>query len=233
MEKLSRQRQYTFQLRKCDDDSCCIPATTPPHQLHWLPDPVLQEQDNDHYMPYEEAKLLETTEKDRPSLLKVPEAKVTGQKKSTVKTNLSGAIAAKSTEDEPGVPASMFTVQNAPFTVECIECRKPGVIYSKNKLIERRAMKLALQLSEVDYTCGSFITSEDDQLHGRVYVRQSIMCSSIAELAYYSSYVGKKICAASEQGEKDQTSKFQTVLPICQTCKDAGFEAVTQRPFGK
>lgn len=145
MENHSRQRHYTFQPKKCGDASCCIPPTSPSGQLHWLP--VLQEQDKDHYIPYEQAKILGTSENDKPSLLKVAQAKEPGPKrKPTVKTNLKGATSAKS--PKMNLPQCLLPrMLGAPW---CIDCRIPRVIYARNKLIERQTMKLAFQLSEVD-----------------------------------------------------------------------------------
>ena len=50
MAKHCRERQYSFQIRKCDDASCCNirPGSTRLPDLHWLPDPVLTE-DGEHY----------------------------------------------------------------------------------------------------------------------------------------------------------------------------------------
>ena len=64
-----RERQYSFQIRKCDDPSCCIPATSSPDQLVWLPDPVLGE-DKEHFLKFSELKGIETDETDRPTLKK-------------------------------------------------------------------------------------------------------------------------------------------------------------------
>ncbi|XP_070544371.1 uncharacterized protein [Ptychodera flava] len=67
MDKHSRQRQYCFQIRKCDDTMCCTPKKTVMDDLERLPDPVLQE-NGEHYKQYSEVKVTDTTENDRPSL---------------------------------------------------------------------------------------------------------------------------------------------------------------------
>ena len=36
-----RSRQYTFQIRKCKDENCCLPPRLTEEQMQWLPDPVL------------------------------------------------------------------------------------------------------------------------------------------------------------------------------------------------
>ena len=51
MAKHARCRQYTFQLRKCDDPNCCLPATLSSECLEWLPEPILDDT-GEHYQPY-------------------------------------------------------------------------------------------------------------------------------------------------------------------------------------
>lgn len=65
LEKHTRQRHYCFQIRKCEDRSCCSEPQN--KNLAWLPDPVLDES-GDHYLPYSSLKSTATTEDDRPSL---------------------------------------------------------------------------------------------------------------------------------------------------------------------
>ena len=67
LEAHCRQRQYNFQIRKCNDESCCSLPSAPAALLTWLPDPVLQA-NGEHYKSYTEVKDVDTTEDDRPSL---------------------------------------------------------------------------------------------------------------------------------------------------------------------
>jgi hypothetical protein len=67
VEKHCRIRHYTFQIRKCQDLTCCSAPKLPFQDLKWLPDPVL-DSSGDHFMPYTETKLLpDTNETDRPT----------------------------------------------------------------------------------------------------------------------------------------------------------------------
>ena len=70
LEAHCQQRQYTFQIHKCGDENCCLPSTLTVEEMKWLPDPVIDETDPDHFKPYSEVKNIETTEDDRPSLKK-------------------------------------------------------------------------------------------------------------------------------------------------------------------
>ena len=66
-EKHCRERQYSFQIRKCPDAECCIPSTcsSADEKFVWLPDPVLK--DDGHFKSYSEVNGTDTTEADRPT----------------------------------------------------------------------------------------------------------------------------------------------------------------------
>ncbi|KAK0155230.1 hypothetical protein N1851_002421 [Merluccius polli] len=40
VQKHCRQRQYLFQIRKCDDTECCSVPALPSERMIWLPDPM-------------------------------------------------------------------------------------------------------------------------------------------------------------------------------------------------
>ena len=241
LENHCRQRHYTFQVRKCENPACCPPASLPRERLDWLPDPVL-DATSEHYQQYSEVKGQTTTEEDRPTYCKpaTGEAGTKSHKKGKMTGNLRSATAAEpvATDSTPTTPgpstvASMYTAQNARYTVECCECRKPRVIYSKNKLTERQILKLAVSISEADYCCGDHISVQNDNVH----VRPGITCREPVKLSYYSSSLGRNdLCChcGSTDAEVSQElkTKYKTVLPICNECKISGFEAICQRPYG-
>lgn len=236
MEQHCRARQYTFQVRKCNDPDCCIPPLTTQELLEWLPDPTLKEDDKDHYKSYEELKGLETNDQDRPSFNAKPEK---------AKANIRGATAAakaqrgdESVEQTEMADASAFTAQTARYSIQCIECNKPRVLYSKKKLTGRQQTQLVLLLSEIEYSCGSYVTAPNNKLQNVVLVRLGINCNTPVELPYYSSDIGlKDTCCfcGGRQGEvlPELKLKFKTVLPICTDCKSTGLQPICQRPFGK
>ena len=124
--------------------------------------------------------------------------------------------------------AGMYTGQNARAIIECIECRKPRVIYSSSAAwCSRYKLELTILLSEHDYTCGSPITPPGHALHGKLFVRLEMSCASYIELSYYSTpnAIGNKpgLClfCATDNTPRDHnlTLKFKTVLPVCETCK--------------
>ncbi|WAQ96968.1 hypothetical protein MAR_029658 [Mya arenaria] len=232
LDQHTRQRQYSFQIRKCGDPACCTAVSTPQELLEWLPDPVFRDESKEHYKSYAEVKGQDTNDHDRPSYT-APTAKG--------KCNVVGVTALKKNSatafSKTDVDASIFTAQNARYSVECVECTKPRVLYAKSKLTERQQMQLITLLSEDEYTCGSFITVPNSSLHNKVHVRLGITCETSVELAFYRSDFAKAdLCCfcASDNAKVDAELKkrFKTVLPTCETCIEKGLEPIHARPFG-
>ena len=140
--KHCRETHYTFQIKKCDDPSCCpkdINITSP----SWLPEPVL-DITGEHFLPYSEVKETITTEKDRPSL---KQKKASKGKSATLKNQTDNF--ATPMEDYLASEADKTpfrSAQTARSTVTCIECHKPRVIYSPRALNQRQQMCLAVSL---------------------------------------------------------------------------------------
>jgi len=71
--------------------------------------------------------------------------------------------------------------------------------------------------------------------------KRRMTCESYIELSYYSSSneIGKKpglccYCAADNiQRDAALLSQYKTVLPICDSCRIAGYDVVCLRPYGK
>lgn len=151
LEKHTRPRHYSFQIRKCEDCSCCSEPQN--KNLARLPDPVLDES-GDHYLPYSSLKSTATTKDDRPSLKKLPETRKTKRKSSDARAKATSTTD-PIMETENDTPCSsissstnsVITAQNARALVTCVECRKPRVLYSKQKLSQRQQVTPALTLS--------------------------------------------------------------------------------------
>ena len=242
-----RERQYSYQIRKCDDPSCCIPATSSPDQLAWLPDPVLGE-DKEHFLKFNEVKGMVTTEDDRPTLKKTEKPKTTYAKPKAVVQPTPAIDSTElqvSTETAPEPTASVenhaiYTSQHARSTIPCIECRKPRIIYGMVRPSQRQKVALAMLFSEFDYTCGAPLTPPDNPLHGKLVCRPSLSCSSPVETPFYGQNEltnPKDICAhCGIQGasvDMDLRKRYKTVLPICEDCISSGKTAIVYRPYGK
>ena len=245
--KHCRERRYVFQIKKCTDESCCVAPQLPREMLSWLPDPVMED-DGEHFKTYQQAMALEsTTDKDCPSIKaaqKAQKAPRMSVKATAVVTTMDGSGTSSAGHDNSRDDASemrhrsLHTAQNARSTVECVECRKPRVLYSTHKLTERQQTTLVLLVSEYEYSCGAPVTTPESTLHGKVVIRPQLTCAAPVEVSYYSSNIGRKdICSfcASIDAEVDSILKksFKTVLPICKDCKGQGRVPVTMRPYGR
>jgi hypothetical protein len=223
MKNHARRRQYTFQLRKCDDDKCC-PAPTDrrfPTSPLWLPDPVLDDT-KEHYKPCADVMGEETTDAHRPSMQKTAKKKLA---KIEDQPNINHFMIDDIKEQMSN--KSLFTAQNGKFLVECGECSKPRVIYSKNRLTDRQSLLVATSISESDFTCGSPLLETTTTITTRL----NITCGSPVELAYYSAKLGPEdICAhcAAPHAETNQAlkKKFKTVLPCCEACLHIGKQPI-------
>ncbi|XP_048753853.2 uncharacterized protein LOC125665239 [Ostrea edulis] len=77
-----------------------------------------------------------------------------------------------------------------------------------------------------------------DVLHGKVFTRLQLACTSHIEFAYYSSDVGRKdicaYCVATEiQKDKDLCKNFKVVLPVCDLCRSKKLEVPKRNPIKK
>lgn len=151
-ENHCRETQYTFQIRKCNDSTCCAPKQIKEDKLVWLPEPELDET-WEYFLPYEEATNKETTEKDRPSLQRAKKAtSEPRQGNSSPMTEEPVEIEKvdqlsdnQGTAAEQGQVGNSWTkaitvplsTQNAHVAI-CVECRNPQVVYSKTKLRQRK-----------------------------------------------------------------------------------------------
>ena len=251
-------RHYTFQIRKCKDDSCCLPTRIPDEELSWLPDPVL-DSSGDHYKPYAEVKGQDTNDDNRPSLMKGKKTKKAAVQPATDNHRADDSTTeipateppANETECEVAVEQDIYkdpafpvedpqlcTTQNARALVTCTECRKPRVIYSHQRLSERQKISITITVSEFDYSCGAPLLPPSNNSYKKVMCRSTLNCGMPIELQYYGSSLGRQdICSycCTEETEvlPELKQKYKTVLPICKECIGKGKLPVVKRPFGR
>ncbi|CAG2208657.1 unnamed protein product [Mytilus edulis] len=244
-ENHCRERQYLFQIRKCQNPVCCIPSILSDEALYWLPDPVLCD-DKEHFKPYEEVNGTDTSESDRPTFKVVNKApSKTKKAKRSVEAEINDQTQDDDADDiqevttctEDNYHASIFTSQNARGVVKCVECLKSRVYYSKTRLTERHQTLIALNISEYDYSCGAELADPNQSVLKNVFFRPGLTCAVAVELSYYGSGLGQPdICCfcASEGAEvsAELRKKYKTVLPICENCENRGLTAIVQRPYG-
>ena len=132
----------------------------------------------------------------------------------------------------------IFSKQYARLVIQCVECRKPRLVYSWRRLGTRQELALILAMSEYDYTCGAPILPPDNQLVKLCITKPNLTCAMTVQIPYYSSGIGRlDICChcGIEEAHINEALKksYKTVLPICDQCELEGKTAVTQYPYGK
>ena len=124
-------------------------------ELHHLPDPVPC---GDHFKEFESVYGTETSEEHRPSL------------KNTTKIKGHGMPFSPTTQ----------TAKNAGIVLQCEECLKWRVVYSKRKLNPATRVKVMREVERLLYTCGS-VFQEIDEYESSclkdVFVRENLTCT--------------------------------------------------------
>ena len=113
MEHCCQIRHYSFSIKKCGKDNCtlCLPPVLPLdvfNTLNFLPDPVPDPVNDQHYRAFESLYGVSTSECHRPSL----------------------KSAGKKSHDIPFSPSGQ-TAANVGEVIFCSECLRPHVLYLK------------------------------------------------------------------------------------------------------
>ena len=120
----------------------------------------------------------------------------------------------------PFSPSSQMA-KNAGTVIQCGQCCKWRVLYSKYKLKEEQLKCLNRFTEEFIYTCGTFIQDAvflDDEykaVYENVYVKANLTCSANIEIPFYSA-CDDSICIYC--GAEDRLNIIPEKYPICQPC---------------
>ena len=175
--------------------------------LNFIPDPVKRADGT--FKTFEETYGTSTNDKDRPSFSRV--ATISEVDRTNAKLLVSGKVR---------------------DTILCSLCRKPRCIYSAYKLTTQQILHIDRVKEENVYTCGGCLP---DQAENNVVVRDSINCTSMIEITYYSSKKFDDVCIYCGDGgnllEDDEVRRLkrevQVVRPICTECRRAGKSILT------
>ena len=195
-------------------------------QVHSLPDPV-PIADKTSYKQFLDVYGTITTEQHRPSLINQE------QKKKRVHIEFG--------------PTAQF-VRNVGTVIECCECNKWRVLYSKSKLSSFELSILERYLDTIQYTCGDSFealakemenvgqnesninddeNNENDdvgEIFKKVKVDDGLLCSNPTEVSYYSSGVFEEICfqcgkvPEDESNESDRVNENEGYYYYCSEC---------------
>ena len=162
--------------------------------------------DGDKYKDFEEVYGSQTSEKHRPSLSS-PGAKTHGM---------------------PFPPSAQYA-KNVKVVLQCGECLKWRVLYSKYSLKKDQREELEQLIEDLDYTCGSIfadIEAGEDSVLNSIYVKANLTCNSPIEIPYYTAG-NAAICFHC--GDENELQEDETNYPICLSCVSAGKKPVSRR----
>lgn len=156
LETHCKSRHYLFRVKKCGSTVCewCSDPRLPQEvfsTLNHLPDPI---PNGDHYEEFESIYGSQTDEKFRPSLIEAKEK----------------------SHGMPFSPTAQFA-KNVGVVVQCEECGKWRVFYSKHVLTTAHREELQRIIEELTYTCGSKLQDIEDaptDLLKRVFVKANL-----------------------------------------------------------
>ena len=130
----------------------------------------------------------------------------------------------KQPHNVPFTPTAQ-TAKNVGMIIKCSECKKPRLMFSKNKLKGNDYSALKRILSGLEYFCGSsfkeFLGDKDNSdgtIFEKVFVKENLSCSSNIELPYFSCDNLKPICIYCGTGKN--VIKSITFYPKCAKCKN-------------
>ena len=206
-ESHCQSRNYMFSVKKCGKPSClvCKPPRLPIdvfNSLNHLPDP---EPLGDKYRDFSTLYGQPTSEKHRPSLAG---PKATGH------------------HGMPFPPSAQYA-KNVRVVVQCSDCSKWRILYSKQSLKLQQRRELEAYLDDLSYTCGSTfadVDSAEDCVLRSIYIKQNLTCESPTEIPYYSAG-NEPICYYC--GSQYELSENPDYYPLCISCN--GKEKVHKR----
>ena len=113
---------------------------------------------------------------------------------------------------------------NTNLVIECVECSKPRLIFSKTKLSSRQIKSFKLVVKDFLYTCGATmiefqakdVNSSHQYILDMVFVRGNFTCSKPVECLYYSA--GHPDCCV-HCGESRWLETIVNAYPMCEPCK--------------
>jgi hypothetical protein len=162
LEHCCQSRHYTFQIKKCGESNCtiCKPVKSNLEKfkkIHFLPDPV-PNINQTKYKSFNELYGTNTTESYRPSLIQLTKNK----QKEKILCSM-------------GFNASAQCAKNTGFVIQCSECNKWRVLYSRTKLTVTEDTQLERFLDTIEYICG-------DTFDGLVDLSNSLDTKNIKEV---------------------------------------------------
>ena len=118
--------------------------------------------------------------------------------------------------------------KNVGFVITCLECQKPRLLHSKNKMKKDDLPSAKRMMQKVSYMCGAALTEyvgsgndRDERYLKSIYVRENISCTSKIELPYFSVDNYPIVCIYCGIGGTHRTLNSSVELyPKCNGCTE-------------
>jgi hypothetical protein len=135
-----------------------------------------------------------------------------------------------------GFSPSAQLAKNVGIVIECCECNKWRVLYSKTKLDAMELSTLERYFDTIQYTCGDSFdilanitesenNNENDnigKIFEKVKVNNSLTCNSTMEIPYYSSGLFEDICfqcgKIPEEDDNEPNNQEEGYYYYCEEC---------------
>ena len=118
--------------------------------------------------------------------------------------------------DIPFQPHKQHAI-NIGLTIVCVYCKKPRVIYSKNKISKNLITKFKRKTSELRFVRGTIVEElVGPDIFTDLYVKGNLRCDAPVETIYFSA--GYVQCC-SHCGSTPRLSTGQNEYPMCQFCR--------------
>ena len=106
---------------------------------------------------------------------------------------------------------------NTNLRIVCVYCKKPRLVYSKNKVSGHYTNKFKRSISELQFVCGTTVSElvGADQFKD-LFTRANLQCRNPVEIIYYS--VGYVTCC-THCGSRGNLSNAKNEYPMCDACK--------------
>ena len=185
---------YAFQIRKCGDIQCCG-VNYSEIKPHWLPFPIVADDNPEHYKPFSKVYGTEPTEEYLPS-------------------NVNNAK--KVNDLQQAIATSKLTAQNVRSIVKCTSCQKPRCIYVIRAFSQREMIELKQVLEKFPYVYGCLLAPDSSFIDGHVFTRLAMHCNTPIEWAYYGAVkisLPKDLCShcgnSSSKVDTEQKKLFK------------------------
>ena len=115
-------------------------------------------------------------------------------------------------------PPSAQYAKNVKVLLQCGECLKWRVLYSKHSLKKQQREELEILVENIEYSCGSVFTDiegEEDSIQRSVFVKGNLTFNAPIEIPYFTTGY-TPICYYC--GDDDGLQKGLK-YPVCLSCK--------------